>query len=141
MLPRCCSSTTRGWCVCILGNEGPSSFLSTCPSCLVHTHLETLTHFSLSVQHEGNHDAFPIRCVRAHTQTRLILVYTGASSGCASLHVVAMRRTRVCAETAKLLRSDSPAACVKITSPWLVVFPLPLSPLTQQSLKGTSCRY
>lgn len=127
--------------MCILGNEGPSRFLPTHPSCLAHTRLETLTHFSLSVRHEGNHDAFPIRCVRAHTQTRLILVYTGASSGCASLHVVAMGRMGVCAETAKLLRSDSSAARVKITSPWLVVSPLPFSPLTQQSLKGTSSRY
>lgn len=127
--------------MCLLAHEDPSCFLSTHPSCLAHTHLETLTHFSLLVRHEGNHDAFPVRCVCAHTQTRLILVYAGASSGCASLHVVTMGQTGVCAETAKLLRSDSSAARVKITSPWLVVSPLPPSPLTQQSLKRTSSRY
>lgn len=127
--------------MCILGNEGPSHFLSTHPSCLAHAHLETLTHFSLLVRHEGNHDAFPIRCVRAHTQTRLILVFAGASSGCASLHVVVMEQTGVCAETAKLLCSDIFAACVKITSLWLVVSPLPPSPLTQQNRKGTSSGY
>lgn len=117
------------------------AFFSTHPPCLVHIRLETLTHLSLLVRHEGNRDAFPTRSIRARTQTRLILVYAGASSGCASLHVGAMGQTGVCAETAKLLRSDSSAAHVKITSPWLVVSPLPLSPLTQQNLKGTSSRY
>lgn len=108
------------WFVCILGNDGPSQFLSACSSCLALASLEALTHFSLPVRHDGNNDAFPTRCVSVYTQTRLILVYAGASSDCASLHVVAMGQTGVCVETDKLLRSDSSIARVKITSPWLV---------------------
>lgn len=75
------------------------------------------------------------------TQTQPILVYAGAIPACASLHVVTMGRMGVCAETAKLLHSDSFFACAKITSLLLVVSPLPLHPLTQKNLKGTSSRY
>lgn len=79
--------------------------------------------------------------MRVHPQSQLILGYAGATSGCASVHVVTMGRMGACAETAKLLRSDSSFACVKITSPLLAVSPLPLHPLTQKNLKGTSSRY